>query len=105
MNRLFDKIPEELFAPLSRKYKTIYAFALVSLYHMLKLYKTDIKRVDYANLLKSQGSELMALFSVETDRLDDKDESEGIEMEAYNSEDENAILSAKVSYVVRKFIF
>ena len=62
MNRLFDKIPEELFAPLSRKYKTIYAFALVSLYHMLKLYKTDIKRVDYANLLKSQGSELMALF-------------------------------------------
>ncbi|MBQ8141951.1 MAG: hypothetical protein IJ194_02175 [Bacilli bacterium] len=102
MNRLFDKIPEELFAPLSRKYKTIYAFALVSLYHMLKLYKTDIKRVDYANLLKSQGSELMALFSVETDRLDDKDESEGIEMEAYNSEDENAILSAKVSYVVRK---
>lgn len=103
MNRLFDKIPEELFSPLSRKYKSIYAFALVSLYHMLKMYKTDIRKSEYVALLKGQGQEMMDLFSIETDRLDDKDDEEMVEPDkASNPEDVGALLSAKVNYVVRK---
>ncbi len=103
MNRLFDKIPEELFSPLSRKYKSVYAFALVSLYHMLKMYKTDIRKADYVALLRGQGQEMMTLFSIETDRLDDKDDEEMIEAEKTEStEDVGALLGAKVNYIVRK---
>ncbi len=103
MNRLFDKVPEDLFSPLSRKYKSIYAFCLVSLYHMLRLYKTDIKKSDYVSFLRSQGEEILSLFSVETDRLDDKDEEEMVDMEnVLNSEDSSSVLFAKVNYIVRK---
>ena len=103
MNRLFDKIPEELFAPLSRKYKTVYAFSLITLYHLLRNQKTDVKRSDFAISLKSQGEERMQLFSIETDRLDDKDEEETVEVEAGgNKEDEASILSQKVNYIIRK---
>lgn len=103
MNRLFDKVPEELFSPLSRKYKTIYAFSLVSLYHMLKLYKTDIRKSDYVQFLRSQGEEILSLFNVETDRLDDKDEEERVDVEnVLNNEDESSVLYVKVNYIVRK---
>lgn len=103
MNRLFDKVPEDFFSPLSRKYKAIYAFSLVSLYHMLKLYKTDIKKADYVQFLRSQGEEILSLFNVEMDRLDDKDEDEKIEMDVLlNPEDESSILASKVNYVIRK---
>lgn len=103
MNRLFDKIPEELFSPLSRKYKAVYAFALLSLHHMLRIYHEDIKRSDYAQFLKSQGQEIMALFNVETDRLDDKEESEQVEMTFQtDNENEYALLNEKVNYVIRK---
>ncbi len=103
MNRLFDKIPEELFSPLSRKYKAVYAFALVSLYHMLELYRTDIKRSDYAAFLRSQGAEMMELFSIESDRLDDKDEEEEVDTDNFvNTEDASSVLTYKISYVIRK---
>ncbi|MCI7065033.1 MAG: DUF5716 family protein, partial [Bacilli bacterium] len=103
MNRLFDKIPEELFLPLSRKYKAVYSFALISLYHMLKLYHTDIKKTDYVTFLKSQGGEIMNLFSVEKDRLDDRDESERVEFsQPSDPDDEYAVLSDKVNYIIRK---
>lgn len=103
MNRLFDKIPEELFLPLSRKYKAVYSFALISLYHMLKLYHTDIKKTDYVTFLKSQGGEIMNLFSVEKDRLDDRDESERVEFsQTSDPDDEYAVLSDKVNYIIRK---
>ena len=96
MNRLFDKVPEELFSPLSRKYKAVYAFSLVSLYHMLRLYHTDIKRADYVAFLKSQGQEMMNLFSVETDRLDDKSDSEQVELPiSTGDKDDAAVLSDK----------
>ncbi|MFA6624498.1 MAG: hypothetical protein WCS80_01890, partial [Bacilli bacterium] len=99
MNRLFDKIPDDLFSPLSRKYKTIYAFSLICLYRLLRLYKTDIKKTDYVNLLKSQGVELMDLFSVETDQLDDKDEDEKVEPDSsIASLDNETALGAKVNY-------
>ena len=97
MNRLFDKVPEDLFSPLSRKYKTIYAFSLVSLYYMLKIYKTDIKKTDYVQFLRSQGEEILELFSIETDRLDDKGEDEQVDVEAIlNPDDSSSVLGAKV---------
>lgn len=103
MNRLFDKVPEELFSPLSRKYKAVYAFSLISLYHMLRIYHTDIRRADYVAFLKSQGQEMMDLFSVETDRLDDKSASEQVEMTLPTpGAEENEALSDKVNYIVRK---
>lgn len=103
MNRLFDRIPEELFAPLSRKYKTVYAFSLITLYHLLRSQKTDVRRSDFALSLKSQGEERRKLFNIETDRLDDKDDEETVEVETpADKEDEASLLSAKVNYVIRK---
>lgn len=98
MTRLFDKVPEELFSPLSRKYKSIYSYALICLYHLLKTHKNDIKRSDYVMALKSQGDELLQLFNVDTDRLDDKDESENVEVDTFDQDN----LSIKVNYIVRK---
>ena len=103
MNRLFDKVPEDLFSPLSRKYKTIYAFSLVSLYYMLRVYKTDIRKTDYVQFLRSQGEEILELFSVETDLLDDKGEDEKVDVETVlNPDDSSSVLSVKVNYIVRK---
>ena len=103
MTRLFEKIPEDLFSPLSRKYKSIYAFSLISLYHLLRLYKTDIKKTDYVNLLKSKGEEILSLFNVETDQLDDTDDSEKIALETkIPLDDTEAQLNDKVNYIVRK---
>lgn len=102
MKRLFDVIPEELFAPLSRKYKNIYAFALLCLYHLLKTQKMDIRRSEYVSYLKNQGQEILDLFSIETDRLDDKTEEEIVSLETAPNPEEASVLSAKVNYVVRK---
>ena len=103
LNKLFDKIPEDLFSPLSRKYKSIYAFALVALYHLLKTEKTDIRKTDYVNLLKSKGDELFSLFSISADELDDKDDEEKVKMSLVaKSDDKDALLSEKVNYIVRK---
>ena len=97
MARLFDRIPGDLFSPLSRKYKAIYAFALVCLYRCLKLFKDDIKRSDYVGMLRSQGQEMMDLFSVEMDQLDDKDEETKVPLERDTDD-----FSSKINYVVRK---
>ncbi len=97
MATLFDRIPSDLFSPLSRKYKSIYAFALVCLYRCLKLYKTDIKRSDYVSVLRSQGTQIMALFSVEQDRLDDKEDEVSIDVD---NDGDN--LNSKINYIVRK---
>ena len=73
-NNLFDKIPENFFSVLSRKYKSVYALALLTLYETLKTYKVSIKKTDYLNMLTSRISDSMSLFSVALDRLDDKDD-------------------------------
>lgn len=99
--KLFDKIPDELFSPLSRKYKTVYSYALICLYHLLKSRKSDIKRSEYVSLLKSSGDEFFGPFDVETDRLDDKDEKESVSFEG-KSDDVDSLLQEKVSYVIRK---
>lgn len=101
MTKLFDKIPDEFFSPLSRKYKTVYSYALICLYHLLKSRKKDIRRSEYVSMLRSQGDDFFKLFNVEEDKLDDKDEKESVSYET-KSDDEDALLNEKVSYVVRK---
>ena len=101
MAKLFDKIPDELFSPLSRKYKAVYSYALISLYHLLKNRKTDIRRSEYMSSLRSHGDEFFKLFNVEDDKLDDKNESEIVTYEN-KSDEEDAQLNEKASYVIRK---
>lgn len=48
-------------------------------------------------MLKGQGEELMALFNIETDKLDDKSDTESVNVEEAESE-----LTQKVSYIIRK---
>lgn len=104
MNQLFDKIPENLFGPLARKYKAIYAYALVGLYHLLKSRKTDLKKSDYVNLLKSSGDDLLSLFSVHTDQMEDDEAGQEVTPEADrgSEKDPDAVLNDKVNYIVRK---
>lgn len=101
MTKLFDKIPEEFFSPLSRKYKTVYSYALICLYHLLKSRKKDIRRSEYVALLRSQGDDFFKLFDVEEDKLDDKEDTERISFEA-KSGDDDSLIGEKVSYVIRK---
>lgn len=97
-NNLFDKIPENFFSVLSRKYKSVYALALLTLYETLKTYKVSIKKTDYLNMLTSRISDSMSLFSVALDRLDDKDD-EKIESAADVNEE---LTPSKISYIVKK---
>lgn len=96
---LFDKIPENFFTVLSRKYKACYAFALMVLFSCLKLYKTNLKKVDYINALKNQGEKIFELFNVDQDKLDDKEDEEDIQFDL-----EDSALSSKVNYIFRKLV-
>ena len=96
---LFDKLPENFFSVLSRKYKAVYAFALVTLYQTLRTYKTQIKRADYINELRSHGEEIMSLFDVKLDKLDDKTSEDEIEFEY-----DDTSLYAKTNYIFKKLL-
>lgn len=96
---LFDRVPENFFSVLSRKYKAVYAFALVQLFDTLKTYKSRIRKSDYLEQLKDHGEDLLKLFDVDLDRLDDKDDEEKIPLEVSDS-----AVSAKVSYIYRKLV-
>lgn len=98
VNSLFSKIPENFFSLLSRKYKSVYALALLTLYDALKIYKTKIRKVDYTSLLRSKSEDMMTLFDLALDRQDDKDADERIEELPI---DESGI-AVKISYIVRK---
>lgn len=98
MTGLFNKIPENFFSLLSRKYKSVYALALLTLYEALRLYKIRIRKSDYVNLLRSKSEDMMTLFDLALDRQDDRDEEERIEELPI---DESAV-GAKISYIVRK---
>ncbi|MFA6830496.1 MAG: Wadjet anti-phage system protein JetA family protein, partial [Bacilli bacterium] len=104
MTKLFDKIPDELFSPLSRKYKTIYSYALVCLYHLLKTRKNDIRRSEYAALLRSQGTELLELFDLKIDQLDDYGDEEKIVItdEKEKAKEDESVLGEKINYIIRK---
>lgn len=99
MNKLFDKVPERLFSPLSGKYKAVYSFCLISLYHLLKMNHTEIRRAEYASFLKSQGEEIMNLFNVADDMQEDKEADDSLPS---NAEDDASLLSWKVNYTIRK---
>lgn len=93
--RLFDRLPDGFFAPLSRKYKAVYAYALVTLYHCLKIYRSSITRVNYLEALRENGQDIMSLFSIDTDRDDDRGDEEEIDVKDSQNAD-------KFSYVIRK---
>lgn len=69
--KLFDRLPDGFFSPLSRKYKSVYAYALITLYHCLKIYRSRILKSDYMTMLRSNGQDIMALFNVAADQKDD----------------------------------
>ena len=93
--RLFDRLPDGFFAPLSRKYKAVYAYALVTLYHCLKIYRSSITRSSYMDALRENGQDIMSLFSIDTDKDDDREIEEEVDVKDTLSAD-------KFSYVVRK---
>ncbi len=91
---LFSVLPEGLFSPLSRKYRAIYAYALITLYHCLKLYNAHILRADYMEMLRAHGQDLASLFSIRSDMDDDRDGDEDV-----NPAEEDG---DKFAYIVRK---
>ena len=93
--RLFDRLPDGFFAPLSRKYKAVYAYALVTLYHCLKIYRSSITRSSYMDALRENGQDIMSMFSIDTDKDDDREIEEEVDVKDTLSVD-------KFSYVVRK---
>ncbi len=105
MNSLFDKVPAGLFAPLSRKSRSIYAYALVSLYHILRTQKNDIKRSDFYAFLKNNGDDLLHFFSIESDMLDDKSDEEKVDAGKDSKESVNPDefgLGRKINYIIKK---
>lgn len=105
MNSLFDKVPAGLFAPLSRKSRSTYAYALVSLYHILRTQKSDIKRSDFYAFLKNNGDTLLDLFSIESDMLDDKSDEEKVDIAKDSKENpifEDSGLNRKINYIIKK---
>ncbi len=94
---LFEKLPENFFSVLSRKYKAVYSYALLTLFETLKVYKSKIKKSDYLNALRSHGSDIMGLFDVSLDKLDDKPEDEDIPFEG-----DTSAINAKTNYIFRK---
>ncbi len=95
--RLFDRLPDGFFAPLSRKYKAVYAYALITLYHCLKIYRSRILKADYMAMLRSHGQDIMDLFSIQADKADDREEGEEVDEKANQPDD-------KFAYVVRKLM-
>jgi len=96
---LFEKLPENFFSVLSRKYKAVYSFSLLTLFETLKTYKTRIKKSDYINALREHGEEIMALFDVKLDQMDDRSEEEKVDYEIEDSE-----VSSKINYIFRKLV-
>jgi len=97
---LFEKIPENFFTILSRKYKAVYAFSLLTLFECLKLYKTEIQKSNYIDMLRSKGSTIMSLFDVNLDKMDDKDDEQEIEI----SDIDVSTINYKTNYIFRKLV-
>jgi hypothetical protein len=94
---LFDKLPENFFSVLARKYKAVYSYALLTLFETLKTYKTKIKKTDYLNALRAHGEDIMNLFDVDLDKLDDKPDEEEIPFSV-----DESVLAGKTNYIFRK---
>lgn len=102
--KLFDKIPENFFSLLSRKYKSVYAFSLLTLYDTLKLYKTKIKKSDYLMLLRSRGADLMSLFDIALDRQDDKDDEDEDQTTIATDSSDDSTIAKKTNYICNKLV-
>lgn len=96
---LFEKLPENFFSVLSRKYKAVYSFSLLTLFETLKTYKTHIKKSDYINALREHGEEIMSLFDVKLDQMDDRSDEETVNYDVEDSE-----VSSKINYIFRKLV-
>lgn len=96
---LFEKLPENFFSVLSRKYKAVYSFSLLTLFETLKTYKTRIKKSDYINALRQHGEEIMSLFDVKLDQMDDRNEEEKVDYQLEDSE-----VYSKINYIFRKLV-
>ncbi|HBR85852.1 MAG TPA: hypothetical protein DEA32_01545, partial [Firmicutes bacterium] len=90
---LFNIVPGALFSPLSRKYKAVYAYALITLYRCLKLDGSHILKSDYMEMLRADGQDFADLFNIARDKADDND---GEDSPVVTDE------SDKFAYVVRK---
>lgn len=90
---LFSVVPEGLFSPLSRRYKAVYSYALITIYRCLKLNGSHILRSEYMEMLRANGSDFASLFSISVDRCDDREDEDSIE-----APDD----SDKWAYIVRK---
>lgn len=97
--KLFDKIPDNFFSPLARKYRAVYAFALLTLYDHLIIYRSEIKKVDFINALKNKGSELINLFNPQVDK--EESDEENITDIKVDEEDPSSI-NSKTNYIVRE---
>lgn len=95
---LFDRLPKNFFAVFSRKYKGVYAFALLVLFDCLKLYKSHIKKSDYLAALRSKGSGVFSSFDPRSDAADDGEADEAVSSEG---EDD---LGQKTNYLLRKLV-
>lgn len=96
---LFDKIPENLFTILVRKYKAVYAFSLITLYSCLKTYKTKITKSAFINALRNQGDTIVSLFDVNLDRQDDLNDEEKIDVDT-----DTDSINSKTNYIFRKLV-
>ena len=114
LQNLFDKIPGELFTPLTSRYKSVYSYCLISLYRLFRTQKQDVKRSDYADLLKSQSEDILALFKLQYKEIEDelnkgdyninkndKDKNETEETISHNDIEKLDDLNDKINYIIR----
>lgn len=114
LQNLFDKIPGELFTPLTSRYKSVYSYCLISLYRLFRTQKQDVKRSDYADLLKSQSEDILALFKLQYKEIEDelnkgdyninkndKDKNESEETISHNDIEKLDDLNDKINYIIR----
>ena len=97
--KLFDRIPSNYFSLLTKKYRTVYVFALLTLYDALKIYKVRIKRSDYVTMLKNRGVKLLNLLDIKEDENEDEDFCKD---ENLNVDDN--LLNLKINYILRKLV-
>ncbi|MCQ2742549.1 MAG: DUF5716 family protein, partial [Bacilli bacterium] len=92
--KLFDKIPSNFFSLLTKKYRQVYAFALLELSDALRIYKTKIRRSDYAAMLRAKGTEILDLFDIEADKTD------GAFLNKEPTTSEETDITSKVNHII-----
>lgn len=100
LQNLFDRIPNNLFAPLSGKYRSLYSFCLISLYHLVRSRKQDIKKSDYSDLLKSQSEEIIKLLSYKSEeKKDTNDDNNSSILNALSGDFEDSKIGEEIEEI------